>query len=166
MNGRECENPLWLPDQKAGMQHARLVVCEPVPSWIAAIRWSWPTDSEPLVEVANLADCRRQLSTHPASLLALDCTDLSKHELLIWMREMKVRFPLARVIALLARGHSGWEWLIRESGAVHVLVGTREVETIVTFYKHHLASLPEPQLSLRDWIWNRLPWPTASLPEP
>jgi hypothetical protein len=166
MNGRERQDQSGFLDRKAGMQQAKLLVCEPVPNWVAAIRWSWPCDSEPFVEAANLADCRRHLASHPASLLALDCTALSKHELLLWMLEIKCHFPLVRVIALLARGHGGWEWLIRELGAVHVLVGTREVDTIFTFYKHHLASLPEPQLSLREWIWNRLPWPAASLPEP
>lgn len=141
------------------MQRGKLIICEPTPHWIISLRWSWTQASDQLVEVAQLADCACVLQRLPASLVALDCVGWPLSEVLAWIRQTQASFPLVHLVVLLDREHRHQEWLLREAGAVHVLIDTRQLDTLISLYLRHQAALPDIPTSLRESIWEQLPWP-------
>lgn len=140
------------------MQRGKLVICEPTPHWIVALRWSWTQASNQLVGVAQLADCSCLLQSQPASLVALDCVGWPLSEVLAWMRQTQASFPLVRLVALLDRGHRHEEWLLREAGAVHVLANTRQVDILISLYRRYQTAVLDAPTNLRESIWEQLPW--------
>ena len=57
------------------------------------------------------------------------------------------------------RSLAACEWLVREAGAVHFLLSTRQLPPLARLVVRHLANVPAPQQTLVDRIWASLPWP-------
>jgi hypothetical protein len=65
---------------------------------------------------------------------------------------------LAEVAVVAARSLAGWQWLVREAGAVHFSCSPRQLGPLAEMACRHLASVPLPPQSLTDRILAGLPW--------
>lgn len=153
------------------MPLARLIVCEKTGRWAVGLRREFahvapacragvvPATLPPRVyETRSLADCFVELAASPASLLVLEATETNLENLARRVLEIGRRFPLAAAIVCGERAMSPYEWLLREAGAVHTIFSPRELTPAARLAMRHLANAPEPALSLRERVWNRLPW--------
>lgn len=137
---------------------ARLIVCERSGDWAIAWKRLLAGTTIPIAETRSLAHCRGELAASPASVVALELTPekwpASVAALAEWSRE----FPRARLIALSTRGSEACEGLVREAGALHVAYSPAQLSRVVPLVRRHLARAPRPERTLRELIWDRLPW--------
>lgn len=54
-----------------------------------------------------------------------------------------------------------WQNLLRECGALEVIVSLRQLETILPLIGKHAACFRPAEVSLRERIWAHLPWSTS-----
>jgi len=59
---------------------------------------------------------------------------------------------------------AGYEWLLREAGAVHFLCSPRQCGPLADLACCHLSQAPPPPRSLTQQIWAGLPWAGQSQP--
>jgi hypothetical protein len=144
-----------LPD---GAGQARLIVCERLGHWAAALRRELLEPDVRVYETRSLAKCCEMLGGHPASFVVAELTRPGVQALLERVAELGRDFPLARVAVVAERELASCEWLIRESGAVHFCVSLREASVLAHLAVRHLHATPQPQRTLPEQIWDRLPW--------
>ena len=136
---------------------ARLIVCERTGRWAVTLRRELAEAGVRVWETRTLADCWTELAASPASLVVLELGgDVAG--LLGRMARGPREFPQARLAVVADRGLAGYEWLMREAGAVHFVASPRQVGTLAQLACRHLAQAPPPQQSLTERIWASLPW--------
>jgi hypothetical protein len=116
----------------------------------------------PLCEVRSLAQCQRELKASPHSVVGVEVLPKNLVETLRGISDLARRFPHACWIALAARGLEPYELQLREAGAIHALFSPRALSATLRLVCCHLARAPEPQLSLEEAIWSKLPWQSAA----
>ncbi len=158
---------LLLPD---GAAPARLIVCEHAGRWAVALRRelaarpfggarSVPHRWELRVyETRSLADCWEMLAEAPASFVIVELSTGGAAALLGQMARLGRDFPLARVAVVADRSLAGYQWLMREAGAVHFVCSPRQAGPLAHLAAGHLAQAPAPRRSLTQQIWAGLPW--------
>jgi len=139
---------------------ARLIVCEHAGRWavvlrreLAARRWEVR-----VYETRSLADCWEMLAEAPASFVIVELSAADVAALLRRMARLGRDFPLARVAVVADRSLAGYEWLMREAGAVHFVCSPRQAGPLARLAAGYLAQAPAPQRSLTQQIWAGLPW--------
>jgi hypothetical protein len=136
---------------------AKLIVCERSGRWAVALRREVAEAGVRVWETRTLADCRDELLANPASFAVIEL-GANPAGLLRLLASQPRDFPLARLAVAADRSRAGYEWLMREAGAVHFLCSPREVAVLARLACRHLAEVPPPQQSLADRIWASLPW--------
>ena len=96
-------------------------------------------------------------STNPASFAVVEL-GANVGGLLRLLAAQPRQFPAARLAVVADRSQAGYEWLMREAGAVHFLCSPRQVAVLARLACRHLAEVPPPQQSLAERIWASLPW--------
>lgn len=140
------------------MQPARVIVCEKTGQWAVALRrWLAPLGHR-VYETRSWAACWDELARSPASLLALELLPQNDETLLKRLVELTRCFPQARALVVGERGLERYEWAVREAGATHVVFGPQRLSAAARLIARHLALAPQPQLTLRETVWRRLPW--------
>lgn len=136
---------------------ARLIVCERAGRWAVVLRRELADSGVRVWETRTLADCFDELAKSPASFVVLELGgDVAS--LLDRMARHSREFPMARLAVVADRPLAGYEWLMREAGAVHFLCSPRKVGRLAQLACRHLAEVPPPQQSLTERIWASLPW--------
>jgi hypothetical protein len=143
------------------MAMARLVVCEKTSRWAVALRRELASQSVRVYESRSLTDCRRELEQSPASVIALEITPGNAASAGEWIERVSREFPKARFLVLGASEVRLWEWWMREAGAIAAAFSPRELAPIVKMARRHLAAAPEEELSFREQVRRRMPWPAA-----
>ena len=143
------------------MPTARLIVNEHSGDWAVAWRRILRGSNVPLCQTRSLAHCGEELAASPASVVAIELTVENLPALLSALVDWKRRFPLARLIVLGARGNEACDPLVREAGAMHAVFSPQDLASAAVLVRRHLAAAPEPEMTLRDAIWSRLPWATG-----
>jgi hypothetical protein len=146
----------------AGTTAARLIVCETSGRWAVALRRELAAAEVRVHETRSLADCWTMLAESPASFLVVELSAGNSAALLQRMARLQREFPLARVAVVADRSLAGYEWLLREAGAVHFLCSPRQCGPLANLARRHLAQAPSPPRSLADRIWADLPWARQS----
>lgn len=141
---------------------ARLIVCEPSGRWAVALRRQSAATAPRVYETRSLADCWQMLAEAPASFVVVELSTGNAVALLQRMARLQRDFPLARVAVVADRALAGYEWLLREAGAVHFLCSPRQCGPLADLALRHLAQAPPPPRSLTDQIWAGLPWARQS----
>ena len=136
---------------------AKLIVCERTGRWAVALRRELAEPGVRVWETRTLADCRDELIANPASFAVIEL-GANVAGLLRLMAVQQRQFPAARLAVVANRSQAGYEWLMREAGAVHFLCSPREVAVLARLACRHLAEVPAPQQSLAERIWASLPW--------
>jgi hypothetical protein len=144
-----------LPD---GAGHARLIVCERLGHWAAALRRELHVPELRVYETRSLAECWEMLAGHPASFVVAELTRPAVQALLDRIVRLGKEFPPARAAVVAERDLAPCEWLVRESGAVHFCVSPREAGPLARLAVRHLEAAPQPERTLVQQIWDELPW--------
>jgi len=140
------------------MQSARIIVCEKTGSWATALRRALSSTRHRVHETRSLAECWRELEQSRASLIAVELTMENCETLLERLLNLTRRFPSARAIAFGSRTLRPLEYLVREAGAMDVLLSPRRMADAARLIERHMAQATGDQLPFRQSIWNRLPW--------
>ena len=151
-----------LPDH-AG--RGRLLVCERAGCWAVGLRREL-AGSRPVYETRSLAQCWEMLAGVAASFVVVELTGGNggnTDALLERMGRLERDFPLARLAVVAGRDLGGYEWLMREAGAVHFVSSPRRLRPLADLACRHLDQVAEPQRSLTEQIWAGLPWGQAEL---
>ena len=111
-----------------------------------------------LQEIRSLPQCQRELEASPNSVVAVEVLPHNLVAVAKALSEWSRRFPDARFLALAARGLEPHELLLREAGAIHVIFSPRSLSPLLRLIRRHLARVPQPKLTLENYIWARLPW--------
>lgn len=143
----------------AGSHHvpARLIVCERTGRWAVALRRELAASGVRVWETRTLDDCFAELAASPASFVVLELGgDVA--ELLNCLVRLSREFPAARQAVVADRPLAGYEWLMREAGAVHFVCSPRRVGPLAQLACRRLAQVPPLQQSFTERIWANLPW--------
>jgi hypothetical protein len=146
----------------AGAVAARLIVCERWGSWAVAMRRELAAAGLRVYETRNLADCWEMLGEAPASFAIVELSAGNVAALLRHMARLERDFPLGRVAVVADRSLSGYQWLMREAGAVHFTCSPRQLAPLARLAAGHLAEAPAPRPNLTGQIWAGLPWGKGS----
>ncbi len=141
-----------------GAAAGRLLVCERGGRWAGALQHELAAAGVRVWETRSLADCWEALAASPASFVIVELTLANAEGLLRRMVRRGRDFPLAEVAVVAARPLAGWQWLVREAGAVHFSCSPRQLGILAEMACRHLASVPLPPQSLTDRILAGLPW--------
>ena len=140
-----------------------LVVCEPVGRWAGALRQALGGRPPRLVETQRIADLWQEVTSAPASVVALAWSSARRSELAEVADRLGRWFPLARLVVLLERQDRAEAALVRELGAVMVVSSTRQAADVVRLARRHTG--PEPagwywpaMDQLVERMWEALPW--------
>lgn len=137
---------------------AQLIVCERSAHWAVALRRELVHTGVRVWETRSLTQYWDALADAPASFVVVELTAAAADDLLRRMARLPREFPLVRAAVVADRSLADYEWLLRESGAVHFTCSPRQVAPLAETACRHLAQVPVPQQSLTERIWNSLPW--------
>jgi hypothetical protein len=146
------------------MAAARLIVCEKSSRWAVAFRRALGRRHRVVAESRSLADCRRQLAEHSGSVAALETTTTNLEAVLKQLPAWSREFPSARFLVLADRELVAAEPLLREAGALEVLLSTSDVARAAKPALRRLALAAPERLSWREAIESRLPWAAWATP--
>ena len=140
------------------MPTARLILCEKTSRWAVALRRALGPRQHVLSQTRSLTECSRELASSPASLVAVECTAANLDQVLVAIGEWSRRYPHARMAVVVDSPLEPAEAMLREAGAVCVLLSLRQAPTLSRLARRHLARAPQSELPLRESILERLPW--------
>jgi hypothetical protein len=140
------------------MQLARVIVCEKTGAWAIALRRLLSGGGCRVYETRSWTECWGELERSPASVVVLELTTQNHERVLKRLLNMAHRFPQSRAMVCGARGLEGYEWALREAGAVQVVFAPRRLAGAARIIERHLMLAPQPELTLRESVWRRLPW--------
>lgn len=139
---------------------AKLIVCERTGRWAVALRRELADAGVRVWETRTLADCRDELTRHPASFAVVELGSNVAGSLRL-LADQPRWFPAARLAIVADRSQADREPLLREAGAVHFVCSPRQVGLLARLACRHLAQAPSPQQNLAERIWAALPWQQA-----
>jgi hypothetical protein len=140
-----------------GAHAARLIVYERTGSWALALGRELPAGLR-VRPARSLAETWDALAQAPASFLVLELSPRMAEPLLGRLLRLDREYPLARAAVVADRRLAGYEWLVRQAGAVHFACSGRCLAPLARVARRHLAAAPQPDRGLRERIWAGLPW--------
>jgi hypothetical protein len=138
---------------------ARLIVCERMGEWSAALRVELAESGVRMWECRRLTEAWAALAESAGAFVIVEATRENLPELLERLSWLDRDYPLARAAVVADRGLAEYEWLVREAGAVHFLTSPRGLAPLARLVVRHLANVPVPEQPLVERIWATLPWP-------
>jgi hypothetical protein len=147
---------------------ARLIVCERSNHWAVALHWALqsvssgqqPDSAIHVRGVREFDQCWQLLEESPASVAVLELSGTIAPPLGTHLLEFGDRFPLARLLVVGDREDAPAFWFARELGAVHTVASIRNLTPTTRIIQRHFRQIPDSSLSIRERIWNRMPWKT------
>lgn len=141
------------------MGSARVIVCETTSRWAVSLRRQLPPlIVARLLETRYWEDCWQEAVARPASLVAVEVTDANLEQLTTTLPRLPSRRADTVVVALLSRPWLSAQWLLREAGAVHVVVSTRAVGELVRLIERYWRRVMAAEAAMPMPPWHRLPW--------
>jgi len=147
------------------MPSACLIVYEKKPRWAVALRRALQNPSL-IVEVRSFTGVAAAIAAAPASLVFLDVQEKELQPALDWLDDVGRHFPQVRVLVALPQELASAELLYREAGAIDVLYFTLQVPAVARMAQRQLAQAPRDQLTVRESIAERMPWPAFAVAQP
>lgn len=141
-----------------GVSSGRLIVCERTGQWATNLRRELAAAGVRVWETRSLTEAWEALAATPAAMLVVELSAENVEGLLRRMAWMSREFPRARVAVVAARRMAGYQWLMREAGALHFVCSPRRLGPLAALAIRHLADVPMPQQTLVERIWASLPW--------
>jgi DNA-binding NtrC family response regulator len=142
------------------MSTCRLIVCEKSSHWAAALRGSLAGERPAVREVRSLAHVERALVESSSSVVALEVSTANLEAVLVFLERAARHFDQARFVGLVASGLAQAAPLLREAGAIDVLVSVVEIKRLARLaQRHHAIAPPADPRTMRQFVAERLPWP-------
>lgn len=144
---------------------ATFICCERSGQWAAAWRIAWSRRQRGaashadvrLAETRSAEECLEKLIAAPATFVLLELTAANCDRTLDLLFEISTRRGVAAAVAA-ERSMKDYEWIVRETGAVHFLVSPRELPALADMIERFARRIPAPELELEESIWANLPW--------
>ena len=138
----------------------RLIVCERTGRWAAALRREF---SQPIRQTRSLSQCWKELSAVGAGFAVVELTESNVEDLLRRMAQLQRDLPFVRLAVVAARRLAGYQWLMREAGAIHFVCSSRQLGPLALSASRHLENLLQswqtsPSQDSTERIWASLPW--------
>ena len=140
------------------MAACRLIVWEKTGEWAAALRDVMGSRQPRIVETRSLAGCETELKQSPASLLAFETTEGNLETVLGFMARIQEIFPRALVVGLLAAEADTAANLLREAGAMDVVVSVLELPRVARMARRQFAIAPKQEVDVQDFVAELMPW--------
>jgi|SRR5581483_1027201 len=141
------------------MPACRFILCEKTSRWAAALRARLGRSIPQLLVTCALPGCAEALAASPASFIAIEVTASNLESTLDFTCRISSHYPNAAVVALLSSEFLAAAPLFREAGAIDVVASALESPRIARLAQRHFAQAPTEQLTTRQFIAQRLPWP-------
>jgi len=136
---------------------ARIITSEPSGRWAVALRRELGGEAT-VEEARSVAECWQRLADAPASMVVVEVTTGNVEALLARLAQRQREFPRSRVAVVAERRLAGYEWLLREAGAVMFVTSPRRLAPLAAAARRHLEAQPEPAVGTAERIWAGLPW--------
>ena len=140
---------------------ARWIVCERSGRWSVGLRREGAPPGLRIHETRSLSDGWETLRQHPGSFLVVELTAANADALLGRIASLARDFPAARAAVVAERSLVGYEWLVRELGAVWFAASPRDLAPVVKLARRHLERAAPPRGDVIRQIWDSLPWGTS-----
>jgi hypothetical protein len=134
-----------------------LVVCERTGIWAH----TWRRELSPLCEVAEartIEDAFSELQNWRFGALAVEIRPQNAPQMIELLTRVRLELPGVIAIAHLAESMADWELLAREAGVLEVVFSPRRLTSAAGLVERHLARAPDRPVSLREKVWQSLPW--------
>jgi hypothetical protein len=141
------------------MHPCRLILCEKANHWAAALRSALAGASPKIVETRSLAACETELALSPESLVGLEATLPGAESILDFILRARRAYPRATVAGFVSSETIAMAPLLRESGAIEVISSVLDAPSLARLARRQFAFASEPELSLRELAFARMPWP-------
>jgi len=142
------------PEQSA----ARLILCERQDNWATALVRTDRDVRDFLYETRSLQQMREALEICPRSFLGIELTETNFDtvlEMILWLPQS---YPRAIAVILTNRYLRGYEWVLRQAGAIDVLVSDRNLRSLIELARRHIDLTTSDSPNPVQNIWQRLPW--------
>lgn len=147
----------------AGAGPPCVIVCERTGRWAVALRRELSGVAVRIQETRSLADAWSLLSRCPTAFVVAELTRNNADALLARLARMDRDYARARVAVVAQRELLGCQWLMREAGAVHFVVSSRDLAPLAQAICRHREQMPVKKLSLAEQVWAELPWGRGEL---
>jgi len=144
------------------MTACRFILCEKTARWAAAFRTALGKSQPQIIETRSLPGCEEALAASPASFIAIEVTTSNLEATLDLVRRVSSHNPNAALVALLAVETSAAAPLLREAGGIDVAVSVLDAPRLARLAQRHYAQAPAEPLTSRQFLAERLPWPSQA----
>jgi DNA-binding response OmpR family regulator len=146
-----------------------LIICEKTNHWAVALRWALLAQPVRVYETRTWNHAWQALQDEQSSLVAIELRRGQLEEVLRQLRQITIRSARTGAIVLTERSMAEHEWLLREAGALHVAVSTRNLAPLARLVgrfcrrERSARKLIEhdqdaDSFAIRAVVWQRLPW--------
>jgi DNA-binding NtrC family response regulator len=142
------------------MHPCRIIVCEKTTHWASALRSELSGATPQITEIRSLSACESELSQLPASLVALEVTLSNCEASLDFIVRTREKFPGAVIVALVSHEPLDATPLLREAGVIDVIASVLEIPRLARLARRKFILTPQPEVSLRESVFQRMPWAT------
>lgn len=151
-------------------QAVPLIFCERSGRWAAAWRIArrrrqtrGETSAEiRLLETRSPGECLAAVAAAPAAFVVAELTAADCDRTLELLFEICSRHRQAPLAVAAERSMQDYQWLVRESGAIHFLASTRELAPLAgmieRFAEQSALRGPAVELDFEQAVWASLPW--------
>jgi hypothetical protein len=105
-----------------------------------------------------VGQCAAELEHWPAGFLVLEVGRDNLAGVLELLCRLEWRFPAARALVVAPRDMFDYEWLLREAGAVHFCVSSREGGLLARLAERHLRSAARSIDGPVARLWAQVAW--------
>ena len=137
----------------------RLIVCEKTSHFAPALRRELIDHPSFVVETRSLPGCLAALAESPESLIAIEVTPANLESAITFIEQVGRRYPQSSTVALVDADTLPASNLLAEAGAIAVFTSVLESSRLAQLAQRKLAQATKPELTLPEFINQRLPWP-------
>ncbi|HEY2410731.1 MAG TPA: hypothetical protein VGI40_00730 [Pirellulaceae bacterium] len=153
------------------MTNCRLILCEKTAHFAPAVRRELAGNSPRLVrtrivETRSLPGCEAALAESPESLLAIEVTAANLESVIGFLARLKGHYPRAVAVVLLTAETQEAETLLAEAGAIAVFRSVLDAPALARLAQRKSAITSPTDLSLPEFVADRLPWHAHATHEP
>ena len=119
---------------------------------------STQTGNGRVIEIRDWEGLREALVSSPTSLVCLDTPFISPAQWLTRWPAIEESFPLTRTVVLSRFEDRAMETAFRDAGVIEVIRGRGDLACLAVLFSRQRARYPEPPVTWRSAIEQRLPW--------
>ena len=141
---------------------ARLILSERQGDWATALVRLDRDISPFLCQTRSLQQMQEALEISPRSLLGIELTKTNFDAVLDTLVRLPRSYPEAIAVILTNRHLRGYEWVLRQAGAIDFLVSNRDLRSLIKTTRQHIELTSVDSPAPLPNIWQRLPWQSRS----